>query len=43
MSTQTTFRRRDPAEIEPWRETCGQALLGRKSTWLFARTNASNG
>jgi len=24
VSAQTTFLRRDPAEIEPWRETCGQ-------------------
>ena len=23
MSTQTTFLRRDPQDIEPWRETCG--------------------
>ena len=23
MSTQTTFLRRDPAEVEPWAETCG--------------------
>lgn len=24
MSTQTTFLRRDPAEVKPWAETCGQ-------------------
>jgi mannose-6-phosphate isomerase-like protein (cupin superfamily) len=24
MSTQTTFLRRDPVEITPWAETCGQ-------------------
>jgi mannose-6-phosphate isomerase-like protein (cupin superfamily) len=24
MSTQTAFLRRDPSEVEPWRETCGQ-------------------
>ena len=24
MSTQTTFLRRDPSEIAPWAETCGQ-------------------
>ena len=24
MTTQTTFLRRDPMMIEPWRETCGQ-------------------
>ncbi len=24
MNTPTTFIRRDPAEIEPWTETCGQ-------------------
>jgi mannose-6-phosphate isomerase-like protein (cupin superfamily) len=24
MDTQTSFLRRDPATIEPWRETCGQ-------------------
>ena len=24
MTTQTTFIRRDPADIEPWAETCGQ-------------------
>jgi len=24
MTTQTTFIRRDPAEIKPWAETCGQ-------------------
>ena len=24
MSTKTTFLRRDPAEVEPWAETCGQ-------------------
>jgi mannose-6-phosphate isomerase-like protein (cupin superfamily) len=24
MTTQTTFLRRDPMAIEPWRETCGQ-------------------
>jgi mannose-6-phosphate isomerase-like protein (cupin superfamily) len=24
MSTQTAFLRRDPKEVEPWRETCGQ-------------------
>ena len=23
MSTQTKFLRRDPAEVEPWAETCG--------------------
>ncbi|GAG90397.1 unnamed protein product, partial [marine sediment metagenome] len=23
MPSQTTFLRRDPAEIEPWEETCG--------------------
>ena len=24
MTTQTTFLRRDPMSVEPWRETCGQ-------------------
>lgn len=24
MSTRTTYLRRDPAEVEPWAETCGQ-------------------
>src|SRR2546430_11188520 len=24
MTTQTTYLRRDPAEIAPWAETCGQ-------------------
>ena len=24
MTTQTTFLRRDPAEVQPWAETCGQ-------------------
>lgn len=24
MTTQTTFIRRDPAEVEPWAETCGE-------------------
>ena len=24
MSVATSFLRRDPAEVEPWRETCGQ-------------------
>lgn len=24
MTTRTTFLRRDPAEVEPWSETCGQ-------------------
>src|ERR1041385_2536508 len=24
MTDTTTFLRRDPAEVEPWRETCGQ-------------------
>lgn len=24
MTTATRFLRRDPAEVEPWRETCGQ-------------------
>jgi mannose-6-phosphate isomerase-like protein (cupin superfamily) len=24
MTTRTTFLRRDPAEIQPWAETCGQ-------------------
>jgi mannose-6-phosphate isomerase-like protein (cupin superfamily) len=24
MSTTSTFLRRDPAEVEPWAETCGQ-------------------
>ena len=24
MTTQTRFLRRDPAEVEPWAETCGQ-------------------
>jgi mannose-6-phosphate isomerase-like protein (cupin superfamily) len=24
MATHTAFLRRDPAEVEPWRETCGQ-------------------
>ena len=24
MSTQTKFLRRDPAEVTPWAETCGQ-------------------
>ena len=24
MSIATSFLRRDPAEVEPWRETCGQ-------------------
>jgi mannose-6-phosphate isomerase-like protein (cupin superfamily) len=24
MSTQTAFLRRDPRDVEPWRETCGQ-------------------
>ena len=24
MSTRTTYLRRDPAEVEPWTETCGQ-------------------
>jgi mannose-6-phosphate isomerase-like protein (cupin superfamily) len=24
MSTTATYLRRDPAEVEPWRETCGQ-------------------
>ena len=24
MSTKTTFLRRDPAEVDPWAETCGQ-------------------
>ena len=24
MKTETTFLRRDPAEVQPWAETCGQ-------------------
>ena len=24
MSTQATYLRRDPADIEPWPETCGE-------------------
>ena len=24
MTTRTTFLRRDPAEVQPWAETCGQ-------------------
>jgi|SRR6516165_6101641 mannose-6-phosphate isomerase-like protein (cupin superfamily) len=24
MNAKTNFLRRDPAEVEPWRETCGQ-------------------